>query len=83
MSKPKRANDCNLCGHWKVRIYIKGCGLLHVLSKTEPIVKTAAHGVDSVDIEYITDTEHGDTVGYIDWREVGAVTWRYAPLVAD
>ena len=80
MSKPKRANDSNLCAHWKVRIWIKGCGILHVISKTEPIVSSCASGVESVALDYITDTEHGDTVGYIDWREVGAVTWRYAPL---
>jgi hypothetical protein len=29
-------------------------------------------------LDLIHDTEHGDTVGFIDWPAVTAVTWRRA-----
>jgi hypothetical protein len=80
MPKPKRANDTNLSAHWKVRIWMRGAGILHVLSKIEPRVSYVDGTILTVEIDYITDTEHGDTVGFIDWTEVGALTWRYAPL---
>ncbi len=80
MSKAKRANELNSIPCWKVRIYLKGAGILHVLSKNEPIIKRENGRIKNANIEYITDTEHGDTVGFIDWNEVSAVTWRYAPL---
>jgi len=50
------------------------------LSKKEPIIKKENGIVQDVDIDYIVDTEHGDSVGFIDWKEVSAITWRYAPL---
>ena len=53
---------------------------MHVLSKIEPVVYYSEGIISSVEIDYITDTEHGDTVGFIDWKEVSALTWRYAPL---
>lgn len=81
MSTPKRANDTNLPPHWKVRIWIKGSGILHVLSRIEPTVESENGVIRIVKMEYITGTEHGDTVGFIDWSEVAAVTWRFAPLV--
>jgi hypothetical protein len=79
MSTQNIANDTNLPPYWKVRIWIKGSGTLHVLSRTEPIVESENEAIRSVKLDYISGTEHGDTVGFIDWREVGAITWRFAP----
>lgn len=65
MTSPKRANDLNLL----------------LLCKSEPVLHIAAAGyLDEVNMEPITGTEHGDTPGFINWDEVSAVTWRYAPL---
>jgi len=80
MTKPKRANNTNLPPHWKVRICLRHAAILHVLCETEPIVREENGVIQNVEIEYITGTEHGDTIGFIDWREVGAISWRFAPL---
>jgi hypothetical protein len=80
MPAPKRANDLNNMPCWKVRVCMRGGTILHLLSKVEPVVTHANGEVKDVVMECITETEHGDTVGFIDWREVGAITWRIAPL---
>lgn len=36
----------------------------------------------SWNLDIVEGTGHGDTIGYIDWSEVVAVTWR-APLTQD
>lgn len=80
MTAPKRANDLNLQPCWKVRIHIRGGGVIHVLSSTEPSVIRDNGQVERVDLDCICGSEHGDTIGFIDWSEASAVTWRYAPL---
>ena len=80
MPNAKRANDINAVACWKVRICVRRCGIVHVLSRTEPEVTHVDDKITDVALNIITDTEHGDTVGFIDWSEVGAITWRFAPL---
>ena len=73
MSKPKSATDCNLPPHWKIRIHVRGSGIIHAISATEPVVHTVG-----LDWTPITGTEHGDTIGFLDWNDVSAATWRFA-----
>jgi len=40
MTKPKRADELNILPCWKVRIYMRGGNGIHVLSKTEPKIRT-------------------------------------------
>lgn len=80
MTQPKRANDLNTVPCWKVRVCLKGGGMLHFLAKTEPVVVRDGAALMDVRMDCITDTEHGDALGFIDWTSVSAVTWRYAPL---
>ncbi len=63
---------------WRVRVAMRGAGLLHLLSRIEPRVtySDVNGGVSRVEIDIINDTPFGDTLGFIDWREVGAVSWR-------
>ena len=56
---------------------MRRAGVLHVASRTEPAVEFANGAVQGVKMECITGTERGDTVGFIDWAEVAAVTWRF------
>lgn len=74
MSKPM----CGIGPHWKVRINIARCGVTHLISRTEPKALWEDGHISGVDMNLITGTEYGDTIGYIDWREVVAVTWRWA-----
>jgi len=75
MSKP-------MC--WKVRISMRGGGLLHMLSKTEPTADIDNNGnLKSLAMEPVTDTEHGDTLGFIDLKEVAAISWRIASYPFD
>jgi hypothetical protein len=61
---------------FKVRVVV-GHALIHVVSSTEPIVHRAPTGeIASVDWNLIVDTEHGDTVGFLRWADVNAITWR-------
>lgn len=71
----------DLPDHWKVRIAIKRCGCIHVASKTEPVKTSFGDGTPYVKFEAIDGTEHGDTIGMIDWREVALVSWRFTPAV--
>jgi hypothetical protein len=77
MSKIKSSTDIGqVC--FKVRIVIPGA-VLHVLSASEPRVRTGpGPSILGVDWDVITDTEHGDAVGFIRWADVSAVTWRRA-----
>lgn len=62
--------------YWKVRICIKGCAILHFLTKAEPIVTMGVSGIQSVAMDCVTGTEAGDTIGFIDWTQVASITWR-------
>ena len=83
MSTPKRANDMNMGPCWKVRVYMKGGGTIHLLSKNEPVVEHVNGEIKEFMVDLITNTEHGDTIGFIDFREIAAATWRFAPLAQE
>jgi hypothetical protein len=76
MSKAKTAAELGIEG-FKVRVVVHGA-LLHVLSATEPVVTHAGGIVQHVQWAPIEGTEHGDTIGFIRWADVTAVTWRKA-----
>ena len=77
MTKPKAASDCGMSEFWKVRITMPG-SIIHVASRTEPFVHSAGGRVSGVTMDLIEGTEHGDSIGFIDWSAVLAVTWRKA-----
>lgn len=62
---------------FKVRIAILGC-VLHVLSVTEPDVIEEGGVIVDVKMRLIVGTSAGDTIGFIRWADVSAVTWRKA-----
>lgn len=76
--RAKTAKDMALVPCWKVRVCMRGGTVLHLVSKTEPSVISENNVVLSSSMDLITETSHGDTVGFIDWREVSAITWRFA-----
>lgn len=76
---PKRAKDLNTMPCWKVRVCMRGGAILHLLSRSEPQVMYANGELKDVVMECISETEYGDTVGFIDGREVAAIAWRFAP----
>jgi hypothetical protein len=75
MSAPKQATNRGLQPHFKVRVVVPGA-LLHLASWSEPTI-----GADHVvTADWIRDDpEYGDTIGFIEWDHVVAVTWRFAP----
>lgn len=72
MPLPKQASDRGLQPHWKVRIVFPG-SIVHVASWTEPVMRGR-----EVQAEWVADSAYGDTIGFIDWPTVIAVTWRRA-----
>lgn len=62
---------------WKVRVVLHGA-VLHVLSKSEPVVLFDNGHLAGVQMDLVRRTGRGDDVGYIDWSAVVAVTWRTA-----
>jgi hypothetical protein len=77
VTKAKKAAEPGVEGY-RVRI-VMHAALLHVLSATEPVVTVSASGqVTTVSWTAIEGTEHGDTIGFIRWSEVTAISWRKA-----
>ncbi len=61
---------------WKVRVCPPG-SILHLASTTEPVVELDEHGrVRNVAMTPLGGGNYGDTVGFIDWPAIIAVTWR-------
>lgn len=60
---------------WKVRIHTHA-GIVHVVSGTEPRVKLEGGRISTVEIDYVTGHDGGDTIGFIDWCQVSAITWK-------
>jgi len=58
---------------WRVRVALRGAGMIHVVSSTCPEVRFERGKL--ADVAW-TPVASGDTVGHIDWSEVVAVTWR-------
>lgn len=68
--------------HWKVRIHIRGTGMIHAISSSEPRLEYDGGLLKNFRIEPIEGTEFGDTIGHIDIKEISAITWRHSPKKA-
>lgn len=73
MTKAIKASEHGLEPHYKVRVVLPGV-ILHVASKGEPEQHPSGWHADWID-----DYRYGDTLGFIDWHAVVAVTWRWSP----
>jgi hypothetical protein len=61
---------------WRVRVCLPG-SIIHLTSLTEPVVHMRDGRIGDVDMELVTSApESGDTIGFIDWPVVVALTWR-------
>ena len=61
---------------WRVRVCLPG-SIVHLTSRTEPDPYMFNGRIHSVTMELVTDTPgSGDTIGFIDWPAVVALTWR-------
>ena len=61
---------------WRVRVCLPG-SIIHLTSSTEPVVRMFNGRIYDVAMDLITvGTECGDTIGFIDWPAVVALTWR-------
>ncbi len=79
MTPPKSAKAAGLDPHFKVRVVIPGA-ILHLASRNEPrLIRQPGGRLDHVDADWIADHPYGDTLGFIDWSEVSAITWRWTP----
>jgi hypothetical protein len=73
MPKPISAHEQGLDPHYKIRVVLPGA-ILHLASWTEP--KILDWDGNRIETDWINDHRYGDTVGFIDWPAVLAVTWR-------
>jgi hypothetical protein len=61
---------------WRVRVCLPG-SIIHLTSLTEPAVHMRDGRISDVSMELVTSApESGDTIGFIDWPVVVALTWR-------
>lgn len=37
----------------------------------------------TLEMNIIEGAEFGDSIGFIDWKEVGAVSWRFCPAATE
>ena len=58
---------------WKVRIWLRGAGVIHTLSTHQP--EREPDGEWSLTFPEGLENE-GDQIGHLDWTGVVAVTWR-------
>ena len=87
MTKPIKASERGLKPHYKVRIVLPGA-ILHLASWAEPtlhhtwkrgaVTVSSADGPVHVEADWIDDPAYGDTIGFVDWSEASAVTWRFS-----
>ena len=75
MTKPIKATEHGLEPHYKVRVVLPGA-IVHLASWDQPQNDQLDDEMWSAD--WIDDSEYGDTIGFIDWSEVRAVTWRWS-----
>jgi hypothetical protein len=79
MAKQIIASELGLEPHYKVRVVLPGA-ILHLASKDEPAEIPAIWGQDGHwHADWMDDHRYGDTVGFIDWNQVTAITWRWSP----
>ena len=84
MGRAIKASESGLKPHYKVRVVIPGA-ILHIASWDEPHQEPVdPHmrftGPKKWVADWIKDGEYGDTIGFIDWSEVRAITWRWSEL---
>lgn len=63
--------------HYKVTIGV-GPTRIYVLSKIEPVITRNDDGIMHVELDVISGTEHGDTIGFIRWPAITSISWRKA-----
>jgi hypothetical protein len=65
---------------YKLRVVVEGA-IIHALSTTEPAVLRGPSGeLVGLDWTPILGTDHGDTLGFVRWADVSAVSWRRAHI---
>ena len=62
--------------HFKVRVVVPNA-LLHLVSTDEPTVTYAGDRIVHVEARWLDDPDKGDTLGFIHWPSVTAITWRW------
>jgi hypothetical protein len=80
MTKPREATARGLKPHYKVRVALPG-SVLHLASWSEPRFRpklNVPYIEAEIQADWILDPDYGDTIGYVDWDQVIAVTWRLA-----
>lgn len=78
MTAALKATRLGLQPHYKVRVVLSGA-IVHLATATEPDPVLDADGsLLTVRLDEIDDPAYGDTLGYIDWRAVSAVSWRWS-----
>lgn len=75
MPKPKTSANSNIPEGFKVRVILPGA-IIHLLTAAEPAIQTSNGKITSASLDIIPNTEHGDSIGFIDWSAVSAVSWR-------
>lgn len=62
----------------KVRVALTSGAILHLVARGEPEIVRGEDHLVRVDADWVVgaDVDAGDTLGYIDWPQVVAVTWR-------
>jgi hypothetical protein len=61
---------------WRVRVCLPG-SIIHLTSLTEPVIHMRDGRIGDVRMELVTTApDSGDTIGFIDWSVVIALTWR-------
>jgi hypothetical protein len=65
--------------YWHVRVVLGGA-VLYLASRTEPQVTIGPMSgkVCKVSADWLTDPGRGDTLAYIDWEAVDAITCRWS-----
>lgn len=65
--------------HFKIRVVFRGGGMIHLAAWNEPTPNTKPAGPGTYwHAEWINDPAYGDTIGFLDWSAVAAVTWRWS-----
>jgi hypothetical protein len=86
MTQRQTAALTGLAPHYKVRVVLPGV-VLHLAAWEQPRFDTvqvsSAISETGWHAEWIEDPRFGDTVGFIDWSQVVALTWRWTGEVAD
>lgn len=65
-------------GFYRVRVVLRGVGMLHLGSLDEPELIWSQEGLTTVQAKWLNEPTLADVPGYIDWTEVVAITWRWS-----